>query len=161
MIRELTLSTAAWVCARMRESDWHEIQTLTAVESRDEFAAIAWRGSKPLAYEVWRDKRPVCIGGFSPMTPGCLQIWMVATDEFERRGGMIWRAAVQRLVPVAFASGVRSLRAQVIAGNAAAERFAERAGLRPEVLLVGYGRSGEMVKQFVMTREDYERRWRR
>lgn len=156
-MRELTLNGMLYVCQHMRQRDWDEISAFTFYESPEDWGLGIWLARNGLRYEVPDPNGTiVCVGGFMWASPAAMQAWMAATDDFDRYGKWVWRAAVMQMMAQAFALGARTLRAQVIETNYLGARFAERAGFVYEGTSLHLGRNGESVMNYSITRQAYE-----
>lgn len=150
-----------YLAQQMRQDERDQYVAMTcADEYRPDVAARGFINTSATGYAftvLMRSGMPAMAGGYEEVLPGVWQSWMVGT---EQGWAEQWRSATKAtrwLMNGLFLSGARRLQTISLASRKHAIEWFERSLLlRPEGLWRCYGRDGEDVSAFALTRTEWE-----
>ncbi len=150
-LRQATLLDILLMCRDIRPDDIEHYLAYGIADSWDFEQAATYFYAKPgfrFCYQA-ADGRPLAVAGWSPVTPGCFDGWMVSPlSTWEQRGGWLTRAC-QRGMAHVFAAGARRLQVETLASRTGACEWYELGlKMRPEGVKPSFGRNGESVACF-------------
>lgn len=144
MIREMTLSDALYVIARMRESDRRALSAVCPGMT-DEAFAIDRFGTDYRYTLTADDGEPVAIGGARVAATGCATIWIVATDRMPEVAKPLLRFGKRFVSGLMGELGLRRLEGYWLEGEERCERFAKGFGFLIEGCRRKAGAGGENI----------------
>lgn len=120
MIRAATDDDIAHVLHRMRPIDAEEQYAKRFVNDPDKLTAemLHWRGVavKWLAFEVELNK-PIALLAVFTIAPGTCQLWRVATPEWDKVRGEVFRHCVRIIMPRVIAPAFRRAQCSILASH--------------------------------------------
>lgn len=150
MIRAATLVDILLMCRDLRPDDIEHYMALS-FDERWDFESAARYFDRLSGYKFCfvGAGKTLAVAGWSPITPGCFDGWMVSPlSTWETHGRPLTRACLRGMEYV-FAQGARRLQLQTLESRSGACEWYERGlKMRREGTLYSYGRNGESVACF-------------
>lgn len=159
---ELKYEDALYICQNLREQDAAEAFAVMWGDSPADLARASAQWG-PYAFCSKTDEgEPVAMIGASETWPGRWQVWMLATDKFDKIGLSLTKWVLRVMIPQLFDElGLHRGEAQSLSTHTVAHRWMEHLGAVKESTLRGFGRKGEDFVTYVWsegTRRDVPRR---
>lgn len=152
IVQPLTRAAMAYVAANMRAADAAEILATRWTDDPMEIVADAEKLG-PLAWAVGLDGCPIACVGALEKWPGVWQVWMFATDDFDKIGLRLTRFVRRVIIPAVVAAGGHRAQAFSAESHTVAHKWLEVLGATREGPgSPGFGKNRETFYTYAWTR---------
>lgn len=145
------------VCLDLDPDERRQIMALSFADEWDAEAVALSFANRAGPKFVLRDPdgAPVCVGGYDTVSPGVMESWMLCTPRTWREFAAEATAGCRAAMAAMFEhGGAHRLQTRCLADRKLAMRWYRRGlGLKQEAVMERYGRHGENVVLFAVTRE--------